>query len=601
MLRFLQTLNTCSLHYKILHIGLLLSFLLLCNLVYSTRHDHEISRDSVIVHTDRDAYVSGEQLFYRVALLSRDDQHSNFVYMALRNSHQEIIKGSIVPLNHKSSYGSIYLFDTLSTGFYQLIAYTGDMRNQPEYKYFTKLLFVANRFDVALGNLMELEEERDKKYKKNGESIIDVLPHTIFPDHLSVIIDTDKEIYGRRELVELRVDADMPPGAVAEMSVSVTAKQSIWPFLYDYKAHGTSSIMLNASDTKENKLVFPKEENGPVIAGKLMHESVDDYAYQGVRVILSTPDTITTVSYTHTNQQGHFFFTLDPAYYEKPLYLTLDTATYEGKAPEIYVVDPFTFSTTFKGYTGGIDQEIPPWVRESQDIVKVQKAFETLAGSVITEKDDELFPPRLYSVPKNVIDPASYIPLDDFPEIAREIIPSIRIRGQENNWQIRMLNGQTAYSFFDHPPAVFINNIPVGNLDVLMNFSSEQIKSIELHNLPWRYGAMRFNGILSVFTHDPVLPVSFLPQPFYALDPVAVQPYSTYVHPDYQAIDEDVHRIPDFRQLLYWNPAQTIDDKKQFSATFHTGDLQGTYIILIRGIMDTGQSFQTFKFFDVKQ
>ncbi|TVQ92447.1 MAG: hypothetical protein EA393_03315 [Bacteroidetes bacterium] len=600
--RFSQILNTCSLHYKILYTGMLLSFLLLCNFVYSARDYHKRSHDSVIVHTDRDAYVSGEELFYRVTLISQYDQHSNFVYMALRNSHQEIIKGSIVPLNHKSSYGSIYLFDTLSTGFYQLIVYTGDMRNYPEEKYFTKLLFVANRFDVALENLMELEEEVDKESEKNVQNLKDAALPTILPDQLSINIYTDKEFYSRREPVKLSVSADMLPGVVAEMSVSVTAKQSIWPFLHDHLAHNFSEKALGGTEPENHcGLVFPREIDGPVIAGKLIHESGENYVYPGVRVILSTPDTLTTISYTHTNDQGHFFFTLNPYYYERPLYLTLDTATYKGKAPEIFVEDPFNIHSPFKSYSGNIDRKIPPQVRESQDIVKVQKAFEKLYGSVIKENEkEELFPPRLYSAPENIINPANYLPLDNFPEIAREIIPSVRIRGQKNNWQIRMLNGQTAYTFFDHPPTVFLNNLPVSNLDMMMNLTSEQIKAIEVHNLPWRYGAIRFNGILSVFTHKPFVPSTFLPEPFYELDPIVVKQNSEYALPDYQSLDKDAQRIPDFRQLLYWNPKQTIDDEKKFTTTFHTGDLEGTYIILIRGVLNTGQTFQTYHSFDVK-
>ena len=588
--------------YKILRTGLLFTLLLLYQLAHCACNYAERSNDSVIVHTDRDVYVSGEKLFYRVTLLSQNDQHSNFVYMALRNSHQEIIKGGIVPLNHKSSYGSIYLFDTLSTGFYQLIAYTGDMRNYTEEKYFTKLLFVANRFDDTLENLMELEEDVDKESEKNAQNFKDAALLTKLPDQLSVKIYTDKEIYNRREPVKLSVSADMPPGAVAEMSVSVTAKQNIWPFLHDYYANSSSEkVSVGTEPESRGRLVFPMEIDGPVIAGKLIHESGDDYAYPGVRVILSTPDTLTTISYTHTNEQGHFFFTLNPYYYERPLFLTLDTATYKGKSPEIFVKDPFNIQSPFKSYSGSIDRKIPPQVRESQDIVKVQKAFEKLYGSVIKEDEKkELFPPRLYSAPEHVIKPADYLPLDNFHEIAREIIPSVRVRGQKNNWQIRMLNGQTAYTFFDYPPAVFLNNLPLSNLEVMMNLTSEQIETIEVHNLPWRYGAIRFNGILSLFTYNNYTPSTLLPEPFYALDPIVVKQKSEFVNHDYRSLNTDVKRIPDFRQLLYWNPQLTIDGEKKITTTFHTGDLEGTYVVLIEGVLTTGETFQAYHSFDVK-
>ncbi len=581
--------------------GLLLPFILFGGYVSGMNHAHPVPDEQVILYTDRDAYVSGEELFYRVSLVTQCDQHSSLVYIALRNTRNEIINGVIVPLNHKTSYGSIYLADTLSTDFYQLIAYTGDMRNYPADCYYTQTLFIANRFDTTLENLLELEEDPYNNQDQRGEPRTYGFPEPILPDHMNIRIGTDKEVYGRREPVQLTVSAEMSDGNAADISVAVTAKQTIWPFLHEETDNGCDREAPGQWTGDDGVLIYPREKNGPVIAGKLINQSDDKNKPEGVRVILSSPDSLTALMYTHTSERGQFHFTLDPTYFDRDLYLTPDPGTYTGKAPEIVVADPFAIHSSFEGYTGSISAELPPLVRESQDIVVVQKAFETLHGSFVRETGNEKkFPPRLYSEPVTVIEPARYVPLDNFREIAREIMPSVRIRQQNENWHIRLLNDQTAYTYFDGPPGLFLNSMPVGTLDVLMDFTSEHIRSIEVHNLPWRYGSMRFDGILSVFTHDQYDPATFLPEPFYALPPVIMQGKSTYVHPDYRTLGSEADRVPDFRQLLYWNPQQIMNDENSFSTIFYTGDLEGTYAIIVRGTLDTGEVFQAIHYLEVK-
>lgn len=582
-------------------IGLLISLMLSGGYVSGMNQVHPVPDEQVILHTDRDAYVSGEELFFRVSLITQCDQHSSLVYIALRNTRNEIISGVIAPLNHKTSYGSIYLADTLSTGFYQLIAYTGEMRNYPADCFYTQTLFIANRFDTTLENLLELEEDPYDNQDQGGEPGTYGTPEPILPDHTIIRISTDKEVYGRREPVQLTVGAEMPDGSTADMSVAVTAKHTIWPFLHEETDGGCDRDADLQRSGDDGVLVYPREKNGPVIAGKLISKSDEKNKLANVRVILSSPDTLTAIMYAHTNEQGHFYFTLDPTYFGRDLYLVPDHGTYAGEAPGIVVADPFAIHSSFEGHTGSISVELPPLVRESQDVVVVQKAFETLHGSFVSENEHEhRFPPRLYSEPVSVVRPARYMPLDNFREIAREIMPSVRIRQQNEDWHIRLVNDQTAYTFFDSAPGVFLNSMPVGKLDVLMDFTSEHIRSVEVHNLPWRYGSMRFDGILSVFTHDHYDPATFLPEPFYALPPVIMHGKSTYVQPDYRTLGSEADRVPDFRQLLYWNPQQVMNDEKELSTLFYTGDLEGTYAIIVRGILDTGAVFQAIHYFEVK-
>jgi hypothetical protein len=112
-------------------------------------------RETIFLLTDRDLYVAGENLFFDLTLFSEphiQGRTSGFAYLALRNE-RGIIQRAAVELDDQQAHGNIYLPDTLSSGYYELIAFTNWMRNAGEEWYFRKPLYIANRFDTGLETL----------------------------------------------------------------------------------------------------------------------------------------------------------------------------------------------------------------------------------------------------------------------------------------------------------------------------------------------------------------------------------------------------------------------------------------------------------------
>ncbi len=108
----------------------------------------QFQNENVYVHTDRDLFIAGEHLQYKAYLLSNNTEEnlqSKFIYLALRNN-DKVVKSTIMPLD-KTCSGSIYLHDTLSTGYYELVAHTNWMRNRGEDVFFRKPVLIVNRFD----------------------------------------------------------------------------------------------------------------------------------------------------------------------------------------------------------------------------------------------------------------------------------------------------------------------------------------------------------------------------------------------------------------------------------------------------------------------
>jgi hypothetical protein len=71
-----------------------------------------------------------------------------------------------------------------------------------------------------------------------------------------------------------------------------------------------------------------------------------------------------------------------------------------------------------------------------------------------------------------------------------------------------------------------------------------------------------------------------------------------YLSPDYSGSSDK--RIPDFRNLLYWNPGIVTDNKGNKKIAFFSGDLEGRYKVILNGISQTGKSLNGSASIEIK-
>lgn len=83
------------------------------------------------LHCDRENYVAGETAWFKAYLSSdfQPDTLSSVLYVELLNDHGTTIIRNVFPVLLATAYGQVELPDTLTTGIYQLRAYTPGMLN----------------------------------------------------------------------------------------------------------------------------------------------------------------------------------------------------------------------------------------------------------------------------------------------------------------------------------------------------------------------------------------------------------------------------------------------------------------------------------------
>jgi len=104
--------------------------------------------EEIYIHTDRDEYIAGENLWFNIYLFDRQansiTNHSSIAYFDLLNPDNRKVVEKRINLGKGLGPGHILLPDTLSTGRYMIRAYTRWMSNFMPGNCFVREIFVYN-------------------------------------------------------------------------------------------------------------------------------------------------------------------------------------------------------------------------------------------------------------------------------------------------------------------------------------------------------------------------------------------------------------------------------------------------------------------------
>jgi len=149
--------------------------------------------EKVYLHTDRVDYVSGDEVFFKGYVVNglsfKPDTLCKILYIAIKNSNNQVVKFIRVYLAQGSCMGSFPLPDTLSTGNYYITAFTNNMRNFSHELYFKEKILVANLTDENL--LSMVTNENDSSGRPNKEKVNSRTDNLY---DIKVLLNNDKDI-----------------------------------------------------------------------------------------------------------------------------------------------------------------------------------------------------------------------------------------------------------------------------------------------------------------------------------------------------------------------------------------------------------------------
>ncbi|MFN3555813.1 MAG: hypothetical protein ACK4VN_07610 [Bacteroidales bacterium] len=534
---------------------------------------------SLVIEADRDVYVAGETVFFRLHSVQQQSlaEQTELVNVVLHQGNTVNSIQQVMVLDGPSGFGSFLLEDTLQTGWYELLAFTNAMRGSHSQCMGRTTLYVVNRFDRIVADI--LQDQHDA----GGQEEVVQYTQSSAP---ALKIQTDREVYGLRQQGKISLVLNDPVYEHSFLSVSVVPAASFFSDLPE---------QVSFPDFSGHPDIFPSERLGMVLTGRIV-SSREDLTLQGRKVLLSTPDTMVNLMYSLSDASGIFHFQLNPGYYGRQVYLQVYEPRYEEGVFRVVPNNRFQLQEWPTPQPRDFTSGARDYVLQTQQAVRIARAYELPDRIRTTPQHHKGFLKPVYSNADYIVVPSDYIKLDDFQEIARELLFGLRLRRQGGSIHMRMLDARSAPSFFSQPPLVFVNGVLVRDLETLLPLNTDAIRRVELLNRRWALGDLDFEGALALFLE---------PSTGFPLHrgnvTVAIPAIASQAMADNQPEqDRPAHRVPDFRPLLLWEPHIRLKSGQRKELTFVTSDMDGDFRIRVSAIMPDGSIRYFFCDFSVQ-
>jgi len=508
--------------------------------------------------TDRDLYVSGETLLFKVYVPA--DDPSGIVNVDLVNTNGRIISEVSKKIIDHQTDGFIALPDSLSSGSYLVCTST---KINPSLT--VKELYISNQF-------AGLPESNHALRSSETDLFVEMAA-------TSLQIEGLDKTYKTRGKASLTLD--FTPELLSQIDenlfVSVTEADQ------DYN----SKTFFRLNKPKKNQIV---EKEGVILDGFVKDVKTGEPFKKGV-VFLSVPDTIPRFKYFITGNDGYFIFRLDN-------YIGRIPVVVQGFDPDdkrllkvvinhrdslksaVPQLETWNFSSELRKSTGNnIDASMFCKIFNYQEITALPIPF---------NKSEE-YP--FYGVATEIVNTKLFIDLPEFTEIARELLSGVKFRANNRIPSLQIFN-PALHNYFAEPPLLLIDGIPVRDLNVIKDMGSKDINRIEICHSKRFYGNLIFYGVVAIHTSKH--------------DYTGIKASDDLIKFDLDAIQPDIIlnttvglklNEMDLRKVLLWKPS--IKPEKNIKLDFETSDIKGNYRLIIHGKTKDGSNFYKEQFFEV--
>jgi hypothetical protein len=138
--------------------------------------NHQPLQEKIFAHTDKDFYVDGEILWFKLYDVSSDSLKplnlSHVAYVEILNAQQKPVLQAKVELNNGSGNGSLYLPSSIISGNYIFRAYTNWMKNFSADSYFQKIITIVNTLTPVTKNAGKDSDDYEINFFPEGGNFI---------------------------------------------------------------------------------------------------------------------------------------------------------------------------------------------------------------------------------------------------------------------------------------------------------------------------------------------------------------------------------------------------------------------------------------------
>ena len=332
---------------------------------------------------------------------------------------------------------------------------------------------------------------------------------------------------------------------------------------------------------RPDSLPYPPERHGPIIRGRVVSKLGAPVA--GLPVYLASPSRRPQLYNTISRPDGGVQFELPDLY--GPRLLLAQTNTQRDSLDRVEL-----FSAFSSQYAAGAPRPLalPERLaaslgrRHAQAVVRAH-FYDSLPAPYRLPRLDSL---PFYGPPSERYFLDKFTRFKVLEEVLREYVPGVLVRLRQDGFHLIVPDYQNRANMED--PLLLLDGVPVFNTNRLMAFDPLKIRRLDVLTTQYFLGPVVHQGIISFTTYQGDL--GGFPLDPHALleDYEGLQGQRDFYAPRYDTPAAARSRLPDFRNLLYWNPAVATRANAESEISFYTSDQAGRYRIVVQGLAATG-------------
>ncbi len=336
------------------------------------------------------------------------------------------------------------------------------------------------------------------------------------------------------------------------------------------------------------------EIGGHLITGRIVNKG-STMAAKETAGYISVPSKNTVFKSAISDKEGKLMFQLDEFVNNGQIIVQADSA--KNTKNKIEIDNPFMGKKLAK-------------VNEDQiDITKIDK--NSLAAAHRNIQVQNFYTPQYstqFSTSLQDTNAFYYTPdrtyyLDDYArfatleEVIREYVTPVTLVKEKGKYQFYVYD-EAYKQFFEQSPLVLLDGVIIKDIDKFLEYDPLKIRKLEVVSRVYFSGNLAYNGIINFTTYTGKLEAFEIDPNALVLDYKGLQAKRLFNAPVYENGGQQENRVPDFRQLLYWNPDLQINKKQNLS--FYSSDSKGNYIINVQGVSKDGKLLNQTAAFEVK-
>lgn len=534
-----------------------------------------LGKESVYLHYNSSLLLVGESFFYKFYCLDSQLKPSNISrlgYVELVNEDFEVVLRQKMELNQGSAYGDLFIQTNIPSGNYKLLAYTQWMKNWGIESFFQADIAIINPFRSNQKALLVENSSKKNSSSSNPQNTI---------KHPKLQLTLDKKAYQKREKVT--INFKIQENDIIHGNYSILVRKM--NFVQMETPSFLAPIKQNDKELFLNNPFFAPELRGELICGRIIGKD-STTVINNQKVALSILNTDYQLKIASTDDDGNFCISIvDNPLDKKGFFQVLgdengifDIILDEKESPDYEKL-------SFKKFE--IDTTMQQSILNRSVHNQIENSFYSVKPDTIKTSSRRL---PFYGTLGSVYELDDYTRFPSFTETMIEIIKGARINKRGLGKKSIIIDGiHENYADGSYKPLIVVDGIVLQNIEALIDYNANKIKSIAVVRDKYMFGSYVFAGIFDVVTFDQDFAKNYSNLKMQEINFSTSSNQKKYFKQQYQdSVAENYRNIPDYRYQLYWNP-EVYFSGIQEGVEFYTSDVSGVFEIMLLGFSQSGR------------